>query len=150
LFPDDGLERLDERRAGGAKLALVRLRQAAEHPLAGQRQLDEDFTAVLIALAPNDQVSPSKPIEQADHGVMLQLQPIGESPYRRPPIFREPFESEKELVLLRFHPRCATLFLAEDHEATQLMSKLRQGSVVECRAGRSATRRSIHIAIRYI
>lgn len=141
---------MNECRTGGTKLRLVRLRQAAEHALAVQRQLHEDLSAVSIALAPNDQIPANEPVEQADHGVMLHLQPVREGPYRRAPAFREPFESEKQLVLLGFHTCGATLFFAEDHEETQLVSELRQGSVIERRVPwHSATRALYHIVARY-
>lgn len=127
-------------------------REATEHSLPPEGQIDDDFPPVGVALATNHESALSETVDETDYRVVSEQQAPGKRPNGRPLALRQPFQREKDLVLLRLDSEGACPLLAEDQKETELMPEVRQRPVVDpSGAPRAARRRSfIHIVIRYI
>ena len=133
----------------------MRFGEASKQVLPFQGRLDQDLATVDIAFAPLNEIAASEAIDQTHHGVVAELQSLRERADSGPLLYRQAFQGQKELMLLRLDTELARLFFAEHEKAAQLVPELRERSIIRCRGKqrsvlpRARRRISIHIVARY-
>jgi hypothetical protein len=105
-------------------------RKAPKQLLSPRSHLNQHLASVGSASAPCRESPVDQPVYQFHRGVMPDLEPLSESPNRRPLSLGKAFDGKQELVLLRLETSGPRFSFAEGEKAPDLMPKLGQGLVV--------------------
>jgi hypothetical protein len=93
------------------------------------RQAHHHLPSILSARLSRDVSQPLQAVHQFHRTVVLQLQTAGQLANSRYNAFREPLQSQEQLVLLGFHPGRPNLLFAKSQESPDLVTKLGQGAI---------------------
>lgn len=137
---DDCFKCSHERRPHATQFVLVGKRKAPKQLFSPRSHLNQHLASISIATASCRESSLDQAVHQFHRAVMPDLEPLGESPNRRPLSLGEAFDGKQELVLLRFEAGGPRFSFAEGEKAPDLMPELSQGFVVN---------RGNHIVERY-
>jgi hypothetical protein len=139
--PGRGHREFQGANEGGAALAEFRAmvkRQLAKDSLAPGGERNQNLSAILATGVPPHQACGRKTVDEFDRTVMPDLKPLGELADPGTRAFGQTFQSQHELMLLRFEACITGRLLAEVEKAAQLITDFRQGFIVGCGA------RSLH------
>src|SRR5215813_313685 len=91
----------------------------------------DDFSTIATLPLPLDHPAADQPIDQLHHRVMMDLQALGQNADRRHLAPLESLDLQQREVLLWLHPGGPGCDLANPQEAPELISKIRERSVVQ-------------------
>src|SRR5690242_4663912 len=100
-------------------------REAAEHPRAGTREVNDDLATVVGAGRPSHIAVSRQPVHEFNRAVMLQLEPGGKLADGGLHVGWQAFDGEQNLVLLWLELVASRLLLAEMKIAADLVPKVR-------------------------
>ena len=81
----------------------MQYRKPFQNLFAVRRELNQNFTAVLIAVVADYRAALLQTVNQFDRAVVLQAKPVCKCGSSGPGSFRQPFHGEKQLMLLGFY-----------------------------------------------
>ncbi len=72
-------------------------------------------------------------VDQLDRAVMPELQALGEFAHSGVGVFRETFDRQHKLMLLRLYARLARFFLTDAQKTADLVSEFRERAIFRAR-----------------
>src|SRR5262249_19095680 len=129
----EGAQRPQQRRADDAQLGAVHEREPGKQRLPERRQPHEHLPTVALPALAADEPSRFRPVDELDHAVVPEVQPVCERSDRRGPAPGQPLHAEEQLMLLRLEARRPRRLLAEAEEPAQLVAELGERTVVRRR-----------------
>ena len=108
-------------------------RELSQDATAGACEPNDYLAAIRLRRVADDVTAAFQAVNELNHAVMFELQPDGQLSDGRDGSRREPFEGEKQLVLLRLQPMRANLIVAETKKSADLAAELGQSAITSQR-----------------
>ena len=94
-------------------------------------QLDDDPAPVRGGAAPRNHPSGREAVDELHHGVMAELQALGERAYRRGSLTLQPLDLQEQKIVLGFDPGRLRGELARAEKPANVVPKFGEGAIVD-------------------